>query len=79
MPLSEIIDTILTNAQSLQHPRSDRLPLYVRAVVGDRFCLCRLGGGSAFQIGIGSCIRDAMILRNVEVPAGARVIDQVFS
>ena len=31
------------------------------------------------RIGTGSHIRDAVILRDVEVPAGARVIDQVFS
>jgi hypothetical protein len=34
MPLSEIIDTVLTNTQPLQHPRGNRQPLYVWGIVG---------------------------------------------
>jgi len=30
-------------------------------------------------IGTGAYIRDAVILREAEVPAGARVVDQVYS
>jgi NDP-sugar pyrophosphorylase family protein len=31
------------------------------------------------HIGTGACIRDAVVLRGVEVPAGSRIVDQVFS
>jgi hypothetical protein len=34
MSMSEVIDTVLANTQPLRHPRGERLPLYVWALVG---------------------------------------------